>query len=320
MLALMAFAVPAGAQKVDYSGMSVPEETGIDFRRITSDNDHVVMPQVKRGRTLSWWAGNVVAVSPKGDKLAYLANRNNSVNIYIRNLDGSGGALQRTKRTMVEDFAYSPDGGKIVFMEGDKKSNRIFITSAATGYVCRQITNNERDFAPAYSQDMKNIFFSRRETSGGYAIWRYTLADNSLSSIASGTSPLPTTDADVLLCVRTSSQGRGEIWRINIATGNEECIVSDAKRSFSTPSLSPDGRWILMTGSSLLVKGNTEYANTDIYVCRPDGSELTQLTYHAADDLSPAWSSDGLYIYFVSQRGSSAATANVWRMPFRKNY
>ena len=28
-----------------------------------------------------------------------------------------------------------------------------------------------------------------------------------------------------------------------------------------------------------------------------------QLTYHAADDLSPVWGRDGRYIYFVSQRG-----------------
>ena len=41
-----------------------------------------------------------------------------------------------------------------------------------------------------------------------------------------------------------------------------------------------------------------------------------QLTYHAADDLSPVWSRDGRYIYFISQRGSATATANVWRMNF----
>ncbi|EKC71397.1 hypothetical protein OBE_03414, partial [human gut metagenome] len=41
------------------------------------------------------------------------------------------------------------------------------------------------------------------------------------------------------------------------------------------------------------------------------------ITYHAADDLSPVWSKDGKYIYFVSQRGSGTQTANVWRIPFK---
>ena len=39
-------------------------------------------------------------------------------------------------------------------------------------------------------------------------------------------------------------------------------------------------------------------------------------TYHAADDLSPVWSKDGRYIYFVSQRGNKEAKANIWRMTF----
>ena len=45
-----------------------------------------------------------------------------------------------------------------------------------------------------------------------------------------------------------------------------------------------------------------------------DGTGLMQLTYHAADDLSPAWSKDGRYIYFISQRGSADAIANIWRI------
>ena len=53
-----------------------------------------------------------------------------------------------------------------------------------------------------------------------------------------------------------------------------------------------------------------------IYACRIDGTGMAQLTYHAADDLSPVWSRCGRYIYFISQRGSASATANIWRMPF----
>lgn len=56
--------------------------------------------------------------------------------------------------------------------------------------------------------------------------------------------------------------------------------------------------------------------NTDIYVARTDGSELSQITYHAADDLSPVWSKDGKYIYFISQRGNAEGVANIWRMNF----
>ena len=62
--------------------------------------------------------------------------------------------------------------------------------------------------------------------------------------------------------------------------------------------------------------GSFSYYNTDLFVSRLDGTGFAQLTYHAADDLSPVWSKDGRYIYFVSQRGNKEAKANIWRMTF----
>ena len=73
---------------------------------------------------------------------------------------------------------------------------------------------------------------------------------------------------------------------------------------------------MLFVGSSRIISGNIDYSNTDLFVARLDGSEMAQLTYHAADDLSPIWSRSGKYIYFISQRGSATGTANVWRMNF----
>ena len=61
---------------------------------------------------------------------------------------------------------------------------------------------------------------------------------------------------------------------------------------------------------------NRIYLNTDIFAAKIDGTNLVQLTYHAADDLSPVWSKNGKYIYFISQRGSADGTANIWRMNF----
>ena len=119
------------------------------------------------------------------------------------------------------------------------------------------------------------------------------------------------------LCARMGSNNRSEIWRVNYATGVEECIVSDPERSFTTPVVSPDGEWILFTGESIIKSGKLIYRNTDIYVCKKDGSGLMQGTYHAADDLSPTWSRDGKHIYFISQRGNAEGVANIWRIAFQ---
>lgn len=310
------FSASLFAQSVDYSVVYVPEESGIDFRMITSKNDYVCMPIVKRGRgKLDWYTNRIIDLSKDGKKIAYLAMRGDATNIFVKDLDRQGASVQRTNRKAVTDFSYSADGTKLTFSESSMRTNVIFQTDAVNGFICRQVTNGYNDYSPVYSTDGKKIFFTRTESSSA-GIWSYDLEDNFLSSYTSGMNPCVTGDNSTLLCVRTNGFGNGEIWKINYQTGIEECVVSDASRSFSTPSISPDGKWILFVGSSAIPVGNSAYWNTDIYVCRVDGSHLTQLTYHAADDLSPQWSMDGKFIYFISQRGDAEGTANIWRMSF----
>lgn len=306
----------AYSQRVDFSVVSVNEESGLEFTRITSDNDYVCMPLVKRsGKNANWLTNKILDISKDGNQLAYLSARNNTTNIFIKDIVKQGSSVQRTNRQNVLDFSYSTDGKYICFSEKSGSFNQIYQTDATNGYVCRQITSNNKDFSPIYSYDMKNIFFARQENNG-VSVWSYNIANNFLSSYTKGFNPYPLHTESSILCTRLNAQERGEIWKINYSNNIEECILSDANRSFTTPSLSPDGKWILLVGSNTLINGKFVYTNTDIFVCRIDGTQLTQLTYHAADDLSPVWSKDGKYIYFISQRGSSNGTANVWRMNF----
>lgn len=304
------------AQQVDYSVVSVPEESGIDFMQITNTGDYVCMPLVKRNADgVDWLSNRILDISADGRNIAYLSFRNNTTNIFIKEVSKQGSAIQRTNRTAVLDFSYSPDGKHICFSETRGNTNQIFQTNADNGYVCRQITTGSLDYSPVYSADMKHIFFARKE-SKGVSIWSYNIDNNFLSSYTQGMNPFPLKEESAFICSRVNSAGRSEIWKINYKTGVEECIVSDPQRSFTTPTVSPDGRWVLFVGSSRIDAGNFSYHNTDIFVCHTDGTGFAQITYHAADDLSPVWGKDGRHIYFISQRGDAAATANIWRMNF----
>ena len=311
-------AAPAGAaaQQVDYSVVQVNEESGLDLTCVTTDNDYVCMPQVKRrGGQVDWYSNRIIDVSPDGRSLAYISARGGTTNIFVKDITRQGSSVQRTNRSAVVDFAYSPDGQYICFSEKSGAYNQIYRTAAQGSYVCRQITNSNADFSPAYSSDMTMIFFARQENNG-VSIWSYNPDENFLANYSKGMNPCPVPGGKTLLCARLNAEGRGEIWRINYETGIEECILASPRHSFTTPTLSPDGQWILVVGSSVLMNGTQQYANTDIYAVRADGTRLTQLTYHAADDLSPVWSRDGSHVYFISQRGSATASANVWRMTF----
>lgn len=315
-LIALAFVVQTSAQQVDFSVVTVPEESGIDFTQISTASDYVCMPIVKRSsKGLQWFTNRILDVSKDGKHIAYLSLRNATSNIFVKELGKQGGSTQRTNRQAVIDFSYSPDGEWICFSEQRGKTHQVFRTSAKQGYICRQITSANNDYSPIYTADMAQIFFARQEANS-ISIWGYDVGNNFLSSYTMGMNPWPLSNEPAILCTRTGSDGRSEIWKINYSTGVEECLISDPNRSFASPCVSPDGEWMLFVGESIAGNDSFTYRNTDLYVARLDGTMLSQLTYHAADDLSPMWSKDSRYIYFVSQRGSAEATANIWRMTF----
>lgn len=317
ILLIVAAAQTAYAQKVDYSVVAVPEESGLELTKISKNSDNICMPEVRRGgNSIQWFSNRVLAMVPGSEEIAYLSARNNTTNVFIKDANHQGASRQRTSRTGVIDFSFSPDGKYLYFSERRAGQNQLFRTDANTGFVCRQITGDSQDYSPVVDKLGEQVFFARAERNGT-SIWSYNLKNNFLSSFTTGYNPVPA-GKNLLIVARDGGDGRSELWKINYTTGEEECVMSDAERSFTTPTLSPDGRWLLFVGSSKIHGDNFTYHNTDLYVCRPDGTDLRQLTHHAADDLSPVWSNDGRYIYFVSQRGDADAVANIWRMSFQE--
>ncbi len=316
-LAMLATATAMHAATVDFSVVSVPEESGLELTKISVNSDFVCLPKVKRtGKRVDWFTNRVLSLMPNTNNIAYLSFRNNTTNIFLKDLAKQGSSRQRTNRTGVIDFSFSPDGKTLYFSESRGKTTQIFSTDASNGYVCRQITSGANDYSPIQSPGSAMVFFARTENKGGCSIWSYNLKDNFLSNYSPGQNPCPVNKESALIVSRQTPGGNAELWKINYDTGVEECIVSATDKSFTTPMISPDGRWIVFVGSSVVEGQGVAYHNTDIYVCRIDGTDLRQLTHHAADDLSPIWSHDGRNIYFISQRGDADATANIWRMTF----
>lgn len=139
---MLSFAINIFAQKVDFSVVFIPEESGTNITRISNNGDYVCLPIVKRNANgVSWYSNRILGVSPDGKQLAYISNRNNVTNIFLTDLNKQGGSVQRTNRQGVQDFSYSPDGKFICFSEVRGKECQIFQTDAQKGYVCRQITS-----------------------------------------------------------------------------------------------------------------------------------------------------------------------------------
>jgi Tol biopolymer transport system component len=119
---------------------------GSDRRRLASG----ARPGALRPGELAW--------SPRGDKIAFVRERDGDLEIYLMNADGSG--ERRLTRNTVRDSSaiWSPDGRRIAF-----ESNWQVWVMNADGSAQRRLTRNGgRNFAPVWSPDGQRIAFERR--------------------------------------------------------------------------------------------------------------------------------------------------------------
>ena len=332
MLLLLSAFVCLGAEakkvKFDFSLVFVPEEGGVKFEKITDDADYVAtydgwLVKLKskmfgsgKYNNLSWWVIPQIGVSPDGKRIGYINEKNKTTNIMIKNAAKGGASTQRTFRANVQGFSWSPDGKTLCFTEVRGGHEGIYLVDANQGTVVRQISNGtDSDLGGVISPDGNTIFFHRGEGFSSYSLWSYDRKTNLFSNYSRGMTACPIPgNKNAIYCARFTDKNESEIWRINFETGVEEVILAVPEKSFTTPQLSPDGQWLLVTGNSKSEKEGIE--NTDIFAVRTDGTQFTQLTYHPGNDLSAIWAPDGKSIFFLSQRGSKDRIYNVWRMDF----
>lgn len=85
-------------------------------------------------------------------------------------------------------------------------------------------------------------------------------------------------------------------------------------QTLSDPHISPDGKWIAYTLSSVDSAKNKR--NADIWMVSWDGKESIQLTYSPDGESQPRWSPDGKYLSFTSSR-NGLTSSQIWLMDLR---
>ena len=330
--------------KISYSSVFVPEEGGINFVRITTDADAVASPgfdattkthatskPAKSG--VSWYKYPVIAVSPDGERIGYITYKNDVTNVMIKSTSQGGGSTQQTFRTDVRGFTFSPDGERVCYTEFRDGNTGIFMMNFNKGTVTQRISpTGSNDNGPSITKD-NSIFFDRFEGGFNFGLWSYDVNTGLFSNYSHGYTPcVDPTNNKIIYCARytfddnvsvintskttyitNEKSRRSEIWKLDTEKGTEELLLSDRMSSFSSPQVSPDGKWILITGAN---KSNNGIWNSNIFVIQSNGTRFTQLTYHPGNDMSAVWSADGKSIYFVSQRGTEKGLYNIWRMNF----
>lgn len=100
--------------------------------------------------------------------------------------------------------------------------------------------------------------------------------------------------------------GRNHIFTIDLATGAVAQLTSGRNHHDQHPRWSPDGKRISFVSTR---QGGNQF---DLYVMDANGSNVTRVTDHPANDFDPMWMPDGQSLIFSSERDSRSDLYRVW--------
>ena len=218
---------------------------------------------------------------------------------------------QLTSLPGVEWFpSLSPDGKWLVYAAEGSGNHDIYLQSVG-GQAPINLTKDSpaEDDQPAFSPDGERIAFRSSREGGGLFIMART-GEGVRRLATQGYRPTWSPDGKQVAFTSENvelnpgnSVGTSELWVVN-AEGHGEARKLNTGDAILA-SWSPHGDRIAFAHRLGLPPQG------DIWTISPDGGDPIPVTTDLARDWSPAWSSDGSFVYFASDRGGSM---NLWRI------
>jgi Tol biopolymer transport system component len=222
--------------------------------------------------------------SPDGSQIVFSSNRDGQFEIYLMNLDGSN-QTRLTFDPSSDDHApaFSPDGTQIAFIKESHSSGQQHLwLMKRDGSGAVEVTGaGSNVIDPTWSPDGTRIAFVSAR-SGEKALHIYTFTDGSVFQVTYS-SPHPngrnTWSPDGGILAFYSQEEPNEIYSVEIE-GNQLTQLTQNSINLA-PCFSPDGNWIVFVS---YMDGEL-----DLYIMKPDGSNVQQITNNPYSDFQPRW-------------------------------
>jgi tricorn protease len=202
------------------------------------------------------------------------------------------------------DVHLAPDGGSAVFTS---RGEVFTLPSARTGRIVKIAGDSGVRYRDAiFMPDGKSILTISTET-GETEFWKFPAngigkpekltSDSKIQRVEGNISPdgkwLAHTDKDQ------------QLWLLEIASKKDKRIAQSMNGDFNDLSWSPDSRWLAFTETA-----NNTF--TQIKVLNVESGAMEALTSDRYNSLSPAWSSDGKWLYYLSDRLLRTTVPSPW--------
>lgn len=204
----------------------------------------------------------------------------------------------------------SPDGQWVTYSGVGPTGLDVFLQSTS-GQTPINLTpdSSADDDQPVFSPDGQRIAFRSSREEGGIFVMGRT-GEGVRRVTRGGFNPAWSPDGAMLVYANErlglmplNWEGVSELWVVSVEGGEARRLGSG---DGVQPHWSPHGHRIVYQ-----TRLGTE-AQMDIMTIAASGGEPVPVLSDKATDWSPAWSPDGRFIYFVSDRGGSM---NLWRVP-----
>ncbi len=226
--------------------------------------------------------------SPDGKMVLYASNRDGNFELYLKVIDSAILVQVTNDIGEVSSSAFSPDGSQIVFSNSLGGAPSELWLVGQDGKNPQLLYDGPGNIAsPVFAPNGRSVAFamSSPEALETYDVYIWDFETQTVGPVTKGLLPNAGGSVDWspdgrTLLLFAGTAGDHDIYTFDIVSGEIRQLTDGGNNA--APAWSPDGRWIVFNSQRV-------NENANIFIMKPDGSDVRQLTNDSEPDWQPRW-------------------------------